>query len=77
LRIQAGTHKRVLPEIDSAAVPEVAGQSDSETRLQESPGNVLLDSPLPLFDAANPDNLGWFSQRNKRPCQTTLATAGK
>src|SRR5450432_2646299 len=67
--LQAGPYKLILLEIDPAAVSEVAEQAGFETRLKESPSNILLDitatqrdSPLLLFDAADPANLGWFSR---------------
>jgi hypothetical protein len=67
--LQAGPHKLILLEIVPAAILEVAEQAGFEARLKESPGNILLEltasqreTPLLLFDAADPANLGWFSR---------------
>ena len=67
--LQAGTHKLILLEIDPATVSAVAEQAGFVARLRESPRSILLeltaeqrDTPLLLFDAADPANLGWFSR---------------
>src|SRR5579863_4876153 len=67
--LQAGRHKLILLEIDSATVSAVAQQAGFEAKLKESPRGILLEltaeqrqSPLLLFDAADPSNLGWFSR---------------
>src|SRR5690348_6623075 len=67
--LQAGRHKLILLEIDSATVSVVAQQAGFEARLKESPRSILIDltaahraTPLLLFDAADPANLGWFSR---------------
>src|SRR6201994_4495755 len=67
--LQAGPHKLILLEIDSATVSSVAQQAGFEARLRESPRSILLEltaeqreSPLLLFDASDPANLGWFSR---------------
>src|SRR5271154_4665516 len=67
--LQAGRHKLILLEIDSATVSAVAQQAGFEAKLKESPRSILLDltaeqrqAPLLLFDAADPANLGWFSR---------------
>src|SRR5271163_4432381 len=89
--LQAGPHKLILLEIDPAAVSEVAEQAGFETRTKDSPGHILLDitanqreSPLLLFDAADPANLGWFSRcqfyidgRTGGVMQTPIAIANK
>src|SRR5450432_627650 len=89
--LQAGPYKLILLEIDPAAVSEVAEQAGFETRLKESPSNILLDitatqrdSPLLLFDAADPANLGWFSRcqfyvdgRTGSVMQTPMTLANK
>jgi hypothetical protein len=89
--LQAGQHKLILLEIDPAAVSEVAGQAGFEVRARESPGNIILDitatqrdSPLLLFDAADPANLGWFSRcqfyvdgRTGNVMQTPISIANK
>src|SRR5450631_2883439 len=67
--LQAGHHKLILLEIDPATVIAVAEEAGFSTRLKESPRGLMLDltaenreSPLLLFDAADPANLGWFSR---------------
>src|SRR5690348_454758 len=67
--LQAGRHKLILLEIDSATVSVVAQQAGFEARLKESPRSILIDltaahraTPLLLFDASDPANLGWFSR---------------
>src|SRR5690348_5673010 len=67
--LQAGRHKLILLEIDSATVAAVAQQAGFETKVKESSRGILLDltaeqrqAPLLLFDAADPANLGWFSR---------------
>lgn len=89
--LQAGPHKLILLEIDPAAVAEVAEQAGFEARLKDSPGNILVElsatereSPLLLFDAADPANLGWFSRcqfyvdgRNGNVMQTPISIANK
>src|SRR5450432_2464964 len=89
--LQAGQHKLILLEIDPAAVSEVAEQAGFETRTRDSPGHILLDitatqreTPLLLFDAADPANLGWFSRcqfyvdgRTGAVMQTPITLANK
>src|ERR1700726_4257725 len=67
--LQAGRHKLILLEIDAATVAAVAQQAGFEAKLKESPRSILLEltaeqreTPLLLFDAADPANLGWFSR---------------
>jgi hypothetical protein len=67
--LQAGKHKLILLEIDAATVSAVAQQAGFEARLKDSSRGILLDltadqreTPLLLFDAADPANLGWFSR---------------
>jgi hypothetical protein len=89
--LQAGRHKLILLEIDAATVSAVAQQAGFEARLKESPRSILLDltaeqreTPLLLFDAADPANLGWFSRcqfyvdgRTGTVMQTPMAVANK
>lgn len=89
--LQAGPHKLILLEIDADAVTEVAEQAGFETRTRDSAGNIVLDitatqreSPLLLFDAADPANLGWFSRcqfyvdgRTGGVMQTPISIANK
>ena len=81
----------ILLEIDGATVSAVAQQAGFEARLKESPRSILLDltaqqreSPLLLFDAADPANLGLFSRcqfyvdgRTGGVMQTPMAVANK
>src|SRR4030081_732299 len=67
--LQAGRHKFILLEIDAATVTAVVQQAGFEARIKESSRNMVLDltaeqreTPLLLFDAADPANLGWFSR---------------
>jgi hypothetical protein len=89
--LQAGQHKLILLEIDPAAVSEVAAQAGFDARAKESPGNIMVEltalqreSPLLLFDAADPANLGWFSRcqfyvdgRTGNVMQTPISIANK
>ena len=89
--LQAGRHKLILLEIDSATVSAVAQQAGFEAKLKESPRGILLEltaeqreTPLLLFDAADPANLGWFSRcqfyvdgRTGCVMQTPLSLANK
>jgi hypothetical protein len=89
--LQAGRHKLILLEIDSATVSAVAQQAGFETRVKESARGILLEltaeqreTPLLLFDAADPANLGWFSRcqfyidgRTGSVMQTPLSVANK
>src|ERR1700676_4849175 len=67
--LQAGPHKLLLPELDREFIENIARQAGFEFRFEEESRRVLLDlnaesrqSPLLLFDAADPANLGWFSR---------------
>jgi hypothetical protein len=89
--LQAGRHKLILLEIDAATVSAVAQQAGFETKLKESPRSILVEltaeqreTPLLLFDAADPANLGWFSRcqfyvdgRTGNVMQTPLTVANK
>jgi hypothetical protein len=89
--LQAGTHKLILLEIDAATVHAVAQQAGFEARLKESDRGILVeltaeqrDTPLLLFDAADPANLGWFSRcqyyvdgRSGAVMQTPITVANK
>jgi hypothetical protein len=89
--LQAGRHKLILLEIDAATVSAVAQQVGFGARLKESPRSILLDliaeqreTPLLLFDAADPANLGWFSRcqfyvdgRTGGVMQTPMTVANK
>jgi len=67
--LQAGAHKFIYLELDSDMVADVARQAGFEIKVQDGPRNLVADlmapgrqSPLLLFDAADPANLGWFSR---------------
>src|SRR6266851_2691905 len=67
--LQAGQHKLIFLELDNDTVTNVARQAGFESRLKDTPRDILLDliatsrqGPLLLFDAADPANLGWFSR---------------
>jgi hypothetical protein len=89
--LQAGRHKLILLEIDSSTVLAVAQGAGFVAKLRESPRSVVLeltaenrDTPLLLFDASDPANLGWFSRcqfyidgRTGSVMQTPMAVANK
>src|SRR5258708_33793244 len=67
--LQAGEHKLILLELDPEFVANIAKQAGFEHKLAETPRCLSLEltaterqSPLLLFDAADPGNLGWFSR---------------
>ena len=67
--LQAGHHKLILLEIDPSTVLALAQEAGFSAKLKESARSIVLDltvenlgSPLLLFDAADPANLGWFSR---------------
>ena len=89
--LQAGPHKFILLELEPEAVTEVARQAGFEIRLRDSERSIQLDltapnrqTPLLLFDAADPANLGWFSRcqfyidgRTGGVMQTPISLANK
>ncbi len=89
--LQAGRHKFILLEIDTATVATVVQQAGFEARIKESARTMVLDltaeqrdTPLLLFDAADPANLGWFSRcqfyvdgRSGGVMQTPISVANK
>jgi hypothetical protein len=67
--LQAGSHKLLLLELDEEVVREITAQLGFECRVANDARTLTLDldaparqSPLLLFDAADPGNLGWFSR---------------
>jgi len=67
--LQAGTHKLIYMGLEAEMVASVARQAGFETKAKDGPRAIQLDlcatqrqSPLLLFDAADPANLGWFSR---------------
>jgi len=67
--IEAGNHKIVLLELDVNFVVSLARQLGFECKAEDTRRNLFLDlsvngrqTPLLLFDATDPGNLGWFSR---------------
>jgi hypothetical protein len=67
--LQAGRHKLLLLELDTEFVENIARQAGFEFKLSDQDRCMVLDlsaegrqTPLLLFDAADPANLGWFSR---------------
>jgi hypothetical protein len=89
--LQAGQHKLIYLELQPEMLASIARQAGFETRSKDSPRAVHLDlnargrqSPLLLFDAADPANLGWFSRcqfyvdgRSGAVMQTPMSLANK
>jgi hypothetical protein len=89
--LQAGNHKLILLEIDLDTVSSVATQAGFQSKLRDSSHSILMDlstgnreSPLLLFDASDPANLGWFSRcqfyvdgRTGGVMQTPMTVANK
>src|ERR1700750_2774574 len=67
--LQAGTHKLIYLELQPDMVTSIARQAGFEKRAKDGVRVLQVDliardrqSPLLLFDAADPSNLGWFSR---------------
>jgi len=67
--LQAGRHKLLLLELDTEFVENIARQAGFDFKLENQDRRMVLDlsaenrkSPLLLFDATDPANLGWFSR---------------
>lgn len=67
--LQAGERKLVLLELDTETVENIMKQAGVQHRISDSPRSMSIDvtatdrtSPLLLFDASDPGNLGWFSR---------------
>ena len=89
--LQAGTHKLIYLELQPDMVTSIARQAGFETRAKDTARVLQLDltardrqSPLLLFDAADPGNLGWFSRcqfyidgRSGGVMQTPISLANK
>jgi hypothetical protein len=67
--LQAGEHKFIYLELDTETIVNVARQAGFEIKVQDGSRTLAADlvasgrqSPLLLFDAADPANLGWFSR---------------
>jgi hypothetical protein len=89
--LQAGSHKLIYLELQPDMVTSIARQAGFETRSKDGPRVLQVDliardrqSPLLLFDAADPANLGWFSRcqfyvdgRSGLVMQTPISLANK
>jgi hypothetical protein len=89
--LQAGQHKLIFLELEPELVANIAKQAGFDTKLKDSQRSITLDltaagrqSPLLLFDAADPANLGWFSRcqfyvdgRSGGVMQTPISLANK
>jgi hypothetical protein len=67
--LDAGPHKYLLLELDPDFIGNIVRQAGFEYKLDDQQRVLSLDltatdrqSPLLLFDAADPGNLGWFSR---------------
>jgi hypothetical protein len=67
--LQAGQHKLIYLELQPEMVTKIARDAGFETRAKDGVRTIQLElstpateSPLLLFDAADPSNLGWFSR---------------
>ena len=89
--LQAGAHKLIYLKRQPEMVTSIAKQAGFETLAQDSARVLQVDltardrqSPLLLFDAADPANLGWFSRcqfyvdgRTGSVMQTPMTLANK
>lgn len=89
--LQAGIHKLIYLELQPQLVTKIARDAGFETRAKDGQRSIYLElsapsreTPLLLFDAADPANLGWFSRcqfyvdgRNGSVMQTPLTLANK
>lgn len=89
--LQAGAHKLIYLELQPDYVANIARQAGFDTRAKDGPRVLQMDltardrqSPLLLFDAADPANLGWFSRcqfyvegRTGAVMQTPISLANK
>jgi len=89
--LQAGQHKLIYMELQPETVSSIARQAGFEVRARDGARTISLDlaapgrqTPLLLFDASHPTNLGWFSRcqfyvdgRTGFVMQTPLSLANK
>ena len=89
--LQAGPYKFIYLELESETLVTLTRQAGFECKAKESERLIQLDlsapgrqSPLLLFDAADPANLGWFSRcqfyvdgRTGQVMQTPIGLANK
>jgi hypothetical protein len=66
---QAGQYKLIVLELEPEVLVNIAKQAGFDSTLEDGKRTVWLDltapgrqTPLLLFDAADPGNLGWFSR---------------
>jgi hypothetical protein len=67
--LKAGANKFLLLELDTEFLENIARQAGFEFRLDDQSRRVVIDlnaegrqTPLLLFDAADPANIHWFSR---------------
>jgi hypothetical protein len=67
--LQAGQHKFIFLELEPETVASVAKQAGFDVKIKDGARSLAMEltapgrhSPLLLFDAADPANLGWFSR---------------
>src|ERR1700733_7872144 len=67
--LKAGANKLLLLELDPEFLENIARQAGFEFRLDDQSRRVVIDlnvegrqTPLLLFDAADPANIHWFSR---------------
>ena len=67
--LQAGQHKLIYMELQPEMVSTIARQAGFDVRARDASRTISLEltapgrqSPLLLFDASHPANLGWFSR---------------
>ncbi len=67
--LQAGQHKFIFLELDAEIITDVARQAGFDIKIKDGARTLAVEliaagrnSPLLLFDAADPANLGWFSR---------------
>jgi hypothetical protein len=68
--VQAGSHKMLYLELEKEIIEQILRQLGFEFRIIEDGRRTMTlevrangrESPLLLFDAADPGNLGWFSR---------------
>src|SRR5215469_7962982 len=89
--LQAGQHKLIYLEVQPEMAASIARQAGFETKTKDSPRALQIDlaasgrqTPLLLFDASDPGNLGWFSRcqfyvdgRTGGVMQTPMSLANK
>jgi hypothetical protein len=89
--LQAGPHKLIYLEVEPDMVTSIARQAGFDTKARDGQRSLQLDlsfpgrhSPLLLFDASDPANLGWFSRcqfyvdgRTGSVMQTPISLANK